>query len=119
MSFSEADRSDNRRRAFCTGRSVEPSDCTLQSLASVPLCDVDRRYTSWVYTQCMSRTNIDIDENACRAVMSRYHLATKREAVNLALRLLAAEPLDLKAARKLRGSGWEGDLDKMRSSRVG
>lgn len=68
---------------------------------------------------CMSRTNIDIDEAACQAVMQRYQLATKREAVNFALRRLAAEPLSLTDARSLRGSGWIGDLDEMRSSRVG
>ena len=59
----------------------------------------------------MARTNIDIDDDACRAVMQRYHLNSKRDAVNLALRRLAAEPLDLDAARRLRGSGWDGDLD--------
>jgi len=73
---------------------------------------------SKVYIWCMSRTNIDIDEAACAEVMRRYHLATKREAVNLALRLLAAEPLSLDEARALRGSGWEGDLDELRSSRT-
>ncbi|HEY9564975.1 MAG TPA: type II toxin-antitoxin system VapB family antitoxin [Nocardioides sp.] len=65
----------------------------------------------------MSRTNIDIDDQACEVVMQRYHLATKREAVNYALRLVAAEALELDDARALRGSGWEGDLDEMRSSR--
>lgn len=67
----------------------------------------------------MARTNIDIDESACRVVMDRYRLTTKREAVNLALRALTAEPLDVAAARDLRGSGWEGDLEAMRSSRAG
>jgi len=67
----------------------------------------------------MARTNIDIDEDACRAVMERYDLSTKRAAVNLALRVLAAEPLGLDAARQLRGSGWDGDLDEMRTSRTG
>ena len=66
----------------------------------------------------MSRTNIDIDERACRAVMDRYQLASKRDAVNLALRRLAGEPLDLDHARRLRGSGWEGDLNQMRGSRT-
>lgn len=66
----------------------------------------------------MARTNIDIDEDACRLVMERFQLTSKRDAVNLALRRLAAEPLDLDAARRLRGSGWEGDLDEMRSSRT-
>jgi Arc/MetJ family transcription regulator len=67
----------------------------------------------------MSRTNIDIDEDACRAVMERYHLRTKRDAVNFALRSIAAEPLGLDQARRLRGSGWSGDLDQMRTGRAG
>jgi Arc/MetJ family transcription regulator len=67
----------------------------------------------------MARTNVDIDDEACRAVMDRYHLTTKRDAVNFALRALAAEPLDVIEARDLRGSGWEGELDELRSSRIG
>lgn len=67
----------------------------------------------------MARTNIDVDEEACAAVMSRYQLSTKRDAVNFALRLVAAEALDLEQARQLRGSGWEGDLAELRTSRVG
>ena len=70
-----------------------------------------------VYRRCMVRTNIDIDEEACAAVMERFHVRTKREAVNLALRLVAGEALDLEAARSLRGSGWEGDLEAMRTGR--
>lgn len=66
----------------------------------------------------MSRTNINIDDQACAEIMRRYRLATKREAVNFALRTLAAEPLDIEEARRMRGSGWEGDLDEMRASRL-
>jgi Arc/MetJ family transcription regulator len=64
-------------------------------------------------------TNIDIDETACGVVMERYQLATKGEAVNFALRTIAGEVLSIDAARKLRGSGWEGDLDALRSGLVG
>lgn len=71
-----------------------------------------------MYDRCMARTNIDIDEEACHAVMQRYHLATKREAVNFALRSVAGEPLRLDQARRLRGSGWDGDLEEMRASRT-
>jgi len=67
----------------------------------------------------MARTNIDIDDEACAVVMRRYHLVTKREAVNFALRSLAVEPLELDDARRLRGSGWDGDLDELRAARVG
>lgn len=66
----------------------------------------------------MARTNIDIDEAAVAAVMARYHLTTKKDAVNLALRTLAAEPLSLERARAMRGSGWEGDLAELRGSRL-
>ena len=71
-----------------------------------------------VYAWCMSRTNIDIDDEACEIVMERYHLSTKRDAVNYALRLVASEALDLDDARALRGSGWEGDLEQMRAGRT-
>jgi Arc/MetJ family transcription regulator len=71
-----------------------------------------------VYPWCMGRTNVDIDDQACRAVMDRYHFTTKREAVNFALRLLAGEPLSVEGARALRGSGWEGDLEDLRASRI-
>ncbi len=43
----------------------------------------------------MSRTNIDIDDEACRVVMARFHLGTKRDAVNFALQLVAGEPLSV------------------------
>jgi Arc/MetJ family transcription regulator len=66
----------------------------------------------------MSRTNIDIDDELCRRVMERYNLDTKREAVNLALRHAAGEPLGLDEARSMRGSGWDGNLDEMRTSRT-
>jgi Arc/MetJ family transcription regulator len=66
----------------------------------------------------MARTNVDVDDDACRTVMERYHLSTKRDAINFALRTVAAEPLDLDHARALRGSGWEGDLDQMRTGRA-
>ena len=55
----------------------------------------------------MARTNIDIDEDACRRVMERYRFRTKREAVNFALRQLALEPMTIEEALAMRGSGWD------------
>lgn len=69
-----------------------------------------------VYLIHMSRTNIDIDDDACRVVMKRFGLGTKREAVNFALRELAVQ-LSVKEARELRGSGWDADLDELRTDR--
>ena len=71
-----------------------------------------------VYIRYMSRINVNIDDQACAEVMRRYRLTTKREAINFALRSLAAKPLSIDEARLLRGSGWEGDLDTLRSSRM-
>ncbi len=71
-----------------------------------------------VYRMCMSRTNIDIDDDACEVVMKRFHLSSKRDAVNYALRLVAGEVLDVESARQLRGSGWTGDFEDMRAIRT-
>ena len=64
----------------------------------------------------MARTNMDIDDRACAEIMRRYRFTTKRQAINFALRTLAAEPASADEARSLRGSRWEGDLDAMRSN---
>jgi Arc/MetJ family transcription regulator len=62
----------------------------------------------------MSRTNIDLDDEALAAVMERFGFETKREAVNYALRALCVEPLSRQEILEMRGIGWEGDLDVMR-----
>ena len=76
------------------------------------------KITHMVYYRCMSRTNVDIDDEACAEVMRRYLLKTKREAINFALRTLAVEPFSVDEARRLRGSDWEGDLGELRTSRL-
>ncbi len=62
----------------------------------------------------MSRTNIDVDETACRRVMARYGLKSKRDAVNFALKRLAEEPMSYEEALAMEGSGWEGDPQRLR-----
>ena len=66
----------------------------------------------------MTRTTVNIDDMACAEVMRRYHLRTKREAINLALRTLATAALSVDEAHRLRGSGWEGNLEDMRTDRT-
>ena len=65
----------------------------------------------------MARTNIDIDDAACAVIMRRYGLPTKRDAVNFALHELASE-LTVSEARRMRGSGWDADLDELRRTRA-
>jgi len=65
----------------------------------------------------MSRTNIDVDDHLVALVMRRYNLTTKREAVDLALRELVGQALTTEEALRLEGSGWEGDLETLRTTR--
>lgn len=64
----------------------------------------------------MSRTNIDIDDEACSLVMRRYGLTTKRDAVNFALRE-AVSALSVDDAKAMRGSGWVGEFAELREMR--
>lgn len=66
----------------------------------------------------MSRTNIDLDDELVDEVIRRYGLTTKKQAVDLALRRLIGAPLTTEERLNLEGSGWEGDLEEMRRSRV-
>jgi len=63
----------------------------------------------------MARTNIDIDSALVTEVMSRFHLKTKREAVDFALRRVAGSTATTKGLLSLEGLGWDGDLDALRS----
>jgi Arc/MetJ family transcription regulator len=62
--------------------------------------------TRTVYTACMSRvrTNIEIEEAYLQAVMDRYGVHTKTEAVDLALRHLAGQPMTREEALAMRGA---------------
>jgi Arc/MetJ family transcription regulator len=51
-----------------------------------------------------SRTNIEIDDDTVRAVMHRYGVRTKTEAVDLALRHLAGQPMSRSEALAMRGA---------------
>lgn len=50
------------------------------------------------------RTNIEIDDTYLHAVMERYHVRTKTEAVDLALRHLAGQPMTREEALAMRGA---------------
>jgi Arc/MetJ family transcription regulator len=63
----------------------------------------------------MGRTNIEIDDELVGRVMHRYGLRTKRAAIDLALRRVDVEPMSREEALAMRGSGWEGDLEQLRS----
>jgi Arc/MetJ family transcription regulator len=51
------------------------------------------------------RTNIRLDEAAVRTIMERYGIETKTEAVDMALRHLAGQPMTRDEAIAMRGAG--------------
>ena len=50
-----------------------------------------------------SRTNIEIEDTYVQAIMDRYGVRTKTEAVDLALRHLAGQPMTREEAMAMRG----------------
>jgi len=64
------------------------------------------------------RTNIEIDPDLMAEAMIATGASTKREAVEAALRQVVRAQRQLEAIQGLRGIGWEGDLDAMRTDKV-
>jgi Arc/MetJ family transcription regulator len=62
----------------------------------------------------MTRTNIDIDDALIEDVMKQYHLRSKKDAVDFALRTVRIKPMSVDEALAMEGVGWHGDLDELR-----
>lgn len=56
------------------------------------------------------RTNIEIEEAYLRRVMDRFGVRTKTEAVDLALRHLAGQPMSRQEALAMRGAHAIGEI---------
>jgi len=61
------------------------------------------------------RTNIEIDEALMAEAARRSGLKTKREIVEFVLRRYVRIERQLEAIEGLRGLGWDGDLDALRT----
>lgn len=56
------------------------------------------------------RTNIEIEDDYVQVIMDRYGVRTKTEAVDLALRNLAGQPMTREQALAMRGARAIGEL---------
>lgn len=56
------------------------------------------------------RLNIEIDEIYVRAIMDRFGVRTTADAVDLALRHLAGQPMTRDEALAMRGAGATGEI---------
>lgn len=63
-----------------------------------------------VYSTCMARTNLYINDELLELVIRRYNLRTKTEAVDMALRHLAGKPMTTSEALEMRGVRAIGDV---------
>ncbi|MGI8430431.1 MAG: type II toxin-antitoxin system VapB family antitoxin [Solirubrobacteraceae bacterium] len=63
-------------------------------------------HTRYVYPTCISkvRSNIEIEESYVEAIRNRYGVRTKTEAVDLALRHLAVQPMTRAEALAMEGA---------------
>jgi Arc/MetJ family transcription regulator len=59
-----------------------------------------------------ARTNIEIDDGYVRTIMDRYGVHTKTEAVDLALRHLAGQPMTRDEALAMRGVEAIGEVPR-------
>jgi Arc/MetJ family transcription regulator len=57
-----------------------------------------------------TRTNIEIEDTYVQTIMDRYGLRTKTDAVELALRHLAGQPMTREEALAMRGARAIGEL---------
>lgn len=65
-----------------------------------------------------SRTNIEIEDDYVRAIMDRFGVHTKTDAVDLALRHLAGQPMSRDQAMSMRGSNAIGEIPEDPTPRV-
>lgn len=63
-----------------------------------------------MYCWCVSRTNIDLDDELLERVMKRYGVHTKTEAVDLALRQAGGQPMTIAEALAMRGAHAINDV---------
>ena len=63
------------------------------------------------------RTNIVIDDELIEEVMKGFGVRTMREAVDRALRESRAFMRQQQAVEGMRGLGWEGDLNELRTDK--
>jgi Arc/MetJ family transcription regulator len=69
--------------------------------------------------QTSTCTNVEIDEGLMKRALQAAAVATRRAAVDEALRLVVRLHRQKQAIKNLQGIGWEGDLNEMRSDWTG
>jgi Arc/MetJ family transcription regulator len=91
------------------GRGKRPG---LTAFQDVPSSRSGTVYTSMCILVCVSRTNIELDDELIERAMRLFHLKTKREAVQFALlRLVGSGPMGVEEQLTCRGMGWGDEAE--------
>ena len=69
-----------------------------------------------MYHWCMSRTNIDIDDEFIETVMKQNSLKTKKDAVDFALRKVVRRIPTIEEVRSLEGIGFPYTNDEIEAT---
>jgi Arc/MetJ family transcription regulator len=80
----------SKKGASTSGKRLGPGVVTVVPVWFCGTCRPVAVRREVVCRRWMARTDADLDDDACRAFMERYHLSTKRDAVNFAVRTVAA-----------------------------
>lgn len=65
------------------------------------------------------RVELELRESLLDRVQARYHLPSRRAAVEFALRRAAIQPMSREEVLEMEGAGWDGDLDEARAGDPG
>ena len=65
----------------------------------------------------LQRTNVEIDKKLMSEAMKATGQTTKRATIEEALRTVVRLKRQANALKRLKGIGWEGNLDEMRQDR--
>ena len=63
-----------------------------------------------------TRIEIDVDEALLDSVQARFHLPSRRSAVEYVLGRVAVTPMTREEALAMEGTDWDGDLDEIRGA---
>jgi Arc/MetJ family transcription regulator len=73
---------------------------------------------AWIiHIERKMRTNIEIDDALMTEALELTGLPSKKAVVDAALKRLVESHKQRQAIKNMRGLGWEGDLDEIRSNR--
>jgi len=103
------------RRVLREARGPAPAEGSDADRSSNAAASVARERRTRYRDEPPSRSPVLVDDRLLHEVMERYRFPTRHAAVEFALQRAAEPPMTREEIRAMRGTGWFGDLDDIRS----